>query len=577
MLDLPQRSVVLAGLDSWVGSRRQIREPRLAHKVAVLLGLPAAGVPAISLECPPEAERDDLGCVPAYVFPLWFVTANLVPGGPLRWRTRRLVSWRDLEDQGRHFSMADGSKSPVTPVPYVRGCRRGHLGDIDWPVFVHGFRQPCGGALYFDERGSSGDLREVFIRCACREERPLSMLAQAADVSDIEGAPIGLCDGARPWLAASAAEKCSENNRLLLRAGAGAWLAQSQSVISLPEHDEKIRQAVNDLWIFLQSAESAADVEDERRKPRVRDLLAAWSNQDVWETVRERKEQLSGMEKPAKLAEIEMLLTPRNEIGVDRLGSVLFARVLPRPEWDRPWMAGIERVLLLERLREVTALVGFNRFESVFPDAETGELDAGARRAALSLRPAWAPAGENCAEGIFIQFDPGVLENWRRRAAVQIRYGELNQAFGIWRKDHSGPGRRMPSAEYVLLHSFSHLLIAAMCVECGYPAASIRERVYAVPNAGYGILLFTAGSDAAGSLGGFVEAGRKIARLARIAQGLGNICSNDPVCGQHNGAACQACLQMAEMACEQGNSFLDRALVVATVAGTGTGFFPEPE
>ncbi len=102
------------------------------------------------------------------------------------------------------------------------------------------------------------------------------------------------------------------------------------------------------------------------------------------------------------------------------------------------------------------------------------------------------------------------------------------------------------------------------------PVASIRERVYAVPNVGYGILLFAAG--------GFVEAGRRIARLVRIAQEMATICSNDPVCGQ-NGAACNACLRMAGMACEQGNIFLDRALVVslgaATVAGTETGFFTE--
>jgi hypothetical protein len=197
------------------------------------------------------------------------------------------------------------------------------------------------------------------------------------------------------------------------------------------------------------------------------------------------------------------------------------------------------------------------------------------------------PAKENCGEGIFIQFDPGTLEKWRRRAAVQARYGELRRTFETWKQDHPGTSRRMPSAEYVVLHSFSHLLIAAISVECGYPAASLRERVYAVPKAGYGILLFTAGSDAAGSLGGFVQACRKIARLARIAQEMGSICSNDPVCAQHdphdaselstvNGAACHACLRIPEMACEQGNGFLDRSLVVATVGGTGTGFFPEP-
>jgi hypothetical protein len=63
MTDLPERSVLIAGLDAWVGERRQIQEPRLARKVAELLGSPA-----MRLESPPEADRDDGGFVRSYVF-----------------------------------------------------------------------------------------------------------------------------------------------------------------------------------------------------------------------------------------------------------------------------------------------------------------------------------------------------------------------------------------------------------------------------------------------------------------------------------------------------------------------------
>jgi len=60
MTDLPERSVLIAGLDAWVGERRQIQEPRLARKVAELLG-----AQTIRLECPPEADRDGgASCVP---------------------------------------------------------------------------------------------------------------------------------------------------------------------------------------------------------------------------------------------------------------------------------------------------------------------------------------------------------------------------------------------------------------------------------------------------------------------------------------------------------------------------------
>jgi hypothetical protein len=65
---------------------------------------------------------------------------------------------------------------------------------------------------------------------------------------------------------------------------------------------------------------------------------------------------------------------------------------------------------------------------------------------------------------------------------------------------------------------------------------------------------------------------------------LGELCSNDPVCAQHQpenpherrflqGAACHGCLLIAETSCEQHNDFLDRALVVPTVEGLGIEFF----
>ena len=577
MTDLPERSVLIAGLDAWVGERRQIQEPRLARKVAELLG-----AQTIRLECPPEADRDGGGFVRSYVFPLWFVTQNLIPGRPPGWRTRRLVQWSGLEDKGRKFLMDDRSKSPVTPVRFVRACRRGHLGDIDWQAFVHGQNPPCGRELYFDERGTSGDLGETYIRCGCGLERPMS---QAADPNS---RALGDCDGARPWLGQGrvADERCGERNRLLVRAAANAWLPQPQRVISLPERGENIRQTVDKLWMFLEAAESADDIAYERRKPKVNEGLAGLTNDEVWEAVRERKTPANSSEKPVKRAEIETLLAPGDQIGEDTLESTFFARVLPRAEWNQAWMAGIERVLLIERLREVAALVGFTRFESASADAETGELDAGVRRAEISRQPEWVPAVENRGEGVFLQFSREALLAWWQRTAVVDRYAELKRGFDGWKKEHTSSDRKLPSPEYLLLHSFSHLLITAVALECGYPASSIMERVYAVPQVGYGVLLYTASSDAEGTLGGLVQAGRRIAGFVRSALELGGLCSNDPVCGQHSpanvlegrmlhGAACHGCVLIAETSCEQGNDFLDRALVVRTVAGLGAEFFPD--
>ena len=128
------------------------------------------------------------------------------------------------------------------------------------------------------------------------------------------------------------------------------------------------------------------------------------------------------------------------------------------------------------------------------------------------------------------------------------------------------------------------MLITAVSLECGYPASSIRERIYSVPEIGYGVLLYTGSSDAEGTLGGLVEVGRRIHDHIRTALERGELCSNDPVCAQHEpqnaherrfllGAACHGCLLIAETSCEQHNEFLDRALVVPTVDNRGAEFF----
>ena len=64
-----------------------------------------------------------------------------------------------------------------------------------------------------------------------------------------------------------------------------------------------------------------------------------------------------------------------------------------------------------------------------------------------------------------------------------------------WRNERKlDPEEGFPRGRYVMLHTLSHILIRELALECGYNAASIRERIYAEddgvdPQAG--ILLYT--------------------------------------------------------------------------------------
>ena len=575
LLDLPDHSVIVGGLDSWTSAgREEIYEARLIAKLKFLLTLPQ-----LRLSFPPRDLDDPNGPdtgVTAYQFPEWFITQDVVEkekGSTIR--SRLLVHRRALT-KGK-FIDQDRKKRPVVPVRFVRACRKGHIGDINWSEFVHRGPTTCQQQLLMEERGTSGDLSEIWVRCECKAERPLF----EASVTALRA--LGPCDGARPWLGRMTQEKCGEPSRLLVRTASNAYFSQVMSVISLPDRKEALVKAVDAIWDNLEAVETLDDLKYERKKAKVKAALEGYQDGEVWAEIQERK-GAGGLPAPKSIkeAELEVLVSCEDEAGNDKPDGNFYARNLPRDRWDAPWMTGVERVVLVHRLREVVAQVGFTRFEVSSPD-KNGELEMGVVRAALGREITWLPAVENRGEGVFIGFSKKTIAQWEAREAVGLRGRQLLSGFDAWKMDHQGTKRKFPGLPYIMLQSLSHLLITAVALECGYPASSIRERVYA-SDTGYGILLYTGSQDAEGTLGGLVEVGQRISGHLRTALTMGRLCSNDPVCAQHDpastherrflhGAACHGCLLIAETSCEQHNDFLDRALVVPTLTQTESPFF----
>lgn len=574
LVDLPKSSVLVAGLDHWSqAGQTLIQEPRLVAKLEELLQ-----VHGLTLRTPPLDDSDPTAPptgVTAWRFPEWFITDVVESSGTTR--SRLLIHRRSLH-RGKYID-EDRKKRDVVPIRFVRACRRGHIGDIDWYKFVHRGHDGCRRQLWVDERGTSGDLSEVVIRCSCKEERPMG------EAADLGNRALGMCDGARPWLGPMAGESCGEPNRLLIRSASNAYFPQGLTVISLPERDDEIVQAVDRVWETLQHVERLEDLDNLRQiLPPVEAALSGLSNGVIMDEVRSRRAGGgSYVDKPVKRAELEVLLASKEEIGSDVPDGTFYARSLPRMRWEAAVTASIERVVLVHRLREVIAQIGFTRFEAITPDAE-GDLELGVQPASLGREISWLPAVENRGEGIFVAFKPDEIKSWSQRSDVRDRGRRLMSGFDHWRADHKQSKREFPGLPYVMLHSLSHLLLTAMAMECGYPASSLRERVYA-SEVGYGVLIYTGSPDAEGTLGGLVEAGRRITEHLSAALDAGRLCSNDPVCAEHSpddervgrfllGAACHGCLLISETSCEQHNDFLDRALVVPTLCDPGAAFFP---
>jgi len=230
---------------------------------------------------------------------------------------------------------------------------------------------------------------------------------------------------------------------------------------------------------------------------------------------------------------------------------------------ENVFLRAIDRLVAVNRLKEIMVFEGFSRVNPgrqtvVRPDV-TGESE-------------WLPAIELFGEGLFLTLDLDRLEAWEKTPRVVDRADVLQKRYEkapIFFADE--PIRVTP--RFLLLHTFAHLLIRQLEADGGYPAASLKERIYCGGGAlnMAGILVYVAVPDAVGSLGGIMELAdpRRFLLLATAAVSRAKWCSLDPVCSEHEGqglyllnrAACHACLLIPEPSCDYRNTLLDRMLI----------------
>jgi hypothetical protein len=234
-------------------------------------------------------------------------------------------------------------------------------------------------------------------------------------------------------------------------------------------------------------------------------------------------------------------------------------------------------VMVVKRLREVRVLESFTR---ILPPSPS---DTTERRAPLyDVPPGWLPAIEVTGEGVFLRLDAEHLERWEASEAVAGRARKINDNYVARFTERGDAPDRTISPRLILIHTLAHSLINQWSLDSGYPAASLRERLY-VGDAIAGLLIYTATTDSAGSLGGVVaqaEDGR-LGEALLSALTAASWCSADPLCIEAgtqgvdsvNLAACHACVLLPEVSCEEMNQLLDRALLIGSPEDPAVGYF----
>jgi hypothetical protein len=577
----------VTGLEDWpVQHGVLLTEERLLASVRKELGpqVQELRTPPPAPDMAPGALPDDAALtmgVPVASFPRWLVCPQCRLLAPISSGLFEIVPnlFRPESTHYRHRNCRARKAPPAIPIRFLVACSRGHLDDFPWVDYSHR-GQPCASPeLNFLEQGTGDEPSELAVVCTqCPAGRSM------AEALDRSGPYAISCAGRRPHLRDYDSVGCHERMCTITLGASNTWFASLMSTLTIPKKGDRLAQLVEENWALLSKAQSAVFITAFRAAGQL-NAFVQYSDEQVWKAIEARAGGQQSDAGDLKTPEYEVLTNPANS---PRSTDFRISEVAVPPA-HRRWL---ERVVLAERLREVKALIGFTRIES------SGELDdptaARERRAPISRTPPkWVPATEVRGEGLFLQFRESEIGKWVDQC--RERSGEFFRTHKQWRTLRKIPSPELgyPGLRFVLLHSFAHALIRQCALECGYTAASLRERIYSKnveepdgPMAG--ILIYTAAPDSEGTLGGLVRLGETavLGRHIRCALESMQLCASDPLCSEHDppqdgltlhAAACHACLFSAETSCERGNRYLDRSVLVETVERTGLAFFQDDE
>lgn len=599
MIDFPDQTLMTAAPEFWANSVTEIHDSRLEKA----LGVKYFGMPGTNAGNAMTKEGI------SYVrFPEWYFC-------PVCRRFRPLKSW--IEDHKKYASEKaknDDEYMIRKPRCYydhcdlvaaglVTVCANGHINDFPWIEWAHTKcipkKEVCNNPQLRFRTGTSVSegMQGLVVECDTCNARSTLRDAFAPNVFEMlieEGRTEFCCQGKHPWKGSR--NLCGKSPVTKQRGDTSVYFPCSVSSIVIPTNSDENTNKVMESIQYKKIINILEDCEDyDEKVDKINKRLDRWTENIA--------SQLLMKPLTVKKILIKLLLEDKqNEeisTGVDSVEykyeefcalSGIDERIISGSEdflreemnISEYGLAGIEKVVLIKKLREVRALIGFSRLQPV----GASDMEASGFVHIKEDDTNWYPGYEVKGEGIFIQLNQDELDRWTQTPFIMHRHEMIVDNYSA--STMSNRMNERPDAEFVFLHTLSHLLLKQLSFECGYNIASLRERLYYMPKADdnggmAGILLYTASGDSEGTLGGLVRQGRSdcFPRIFREAVDKARMCSNDPVCITSSGqgrealnlAACHACGLIPETSCEKFNILLDRALVVGTFEEPDGGFY----
>lgn len=529
-------SFMVTSIDQWNEKWLQpVSEPRLARSLGVS-----------SLALPPSGEKRS---IPVIRFPNLLVCPVC----------HRLGDLKDLKSSFQDPVCGLCSRpSPLTPSRFVVSCQNGHIDDFPYSYWVHGYTTKDHNEhhLTLVSEGRTSSLADMVVTCDCGKRRSMADAFNPQMLREMR------CSGSRPWLGRGYYEKnCDQQPKTVQRGASNVWFPAVRSAISIPPYSEFVSRLVTQRTELLSKPQCLDPANLFILESIVSEFSGKFSLEELRaEITRQFHGGAEGMLTEEELREQEFIALIAGR--AEEPDTDFVAEKRPVPKEHSHWISDVRKVT---RLREVRALHGFSR---LFPIEQSKD-------ALLSpLFPddnpqSWLPAIETLGEGLFIAVDRSLIDQWAATDFAQSRLEILRaNAEKAALQRNTEPHRvDLPT---IVLHTLSHMLIDQLALDAGYPASSIRERLY-VGSDQAGILLYTATADSAGSLGGIAALAETKCLAPALSEVLERLswCSADPVCIESkasgtdglNLSACHCCVLLPETSCERFNVDLDRGCI----------------
>ncbi len=525
--------------------------------------------------------------IPAKRFPLWHICSNT--------KCQALsVPYEGANCEKKLF--CDKCKAPTFQSRFISLCSDGHISDFPWFEWLNqhtgGDCSPDTCQLKLEGTGSSS-VSNIRVKCETCKSKSVSLKgifqSETNDKGQLEStlSKAGIeCICSSPWLGDSSEAKCTKVPVAALRQSTNVYFSKTDSSIHIPFQGNGVNKDVNDSFEDLteQQKSRVNGAGDLAMKVQLMGAILNGKYSDAnlksYFDLREK-----GMEELECETEEEYRSQERKYFleGVNE--KTLAVRPQKKSDYE-DWLSEyISNISLVRKLTVTQTMYGFDR---ISPGTNKSYDDY---KKMLwkehSNIGTWLPAVQSHGEGIYLEFDAKRIQEWSEQYSKSSAFINLMR-----KKEEHGYLDKFEdlTPEFILIHSFSHLLINQLIYESGYSSAALRERLYVSSKDNhkmYGLLIYTASGDSEGSLGGLVRVGQPGNLEPIIAKAISNAswCSSDPICfetGHHGGqgpnglnlAACHNCLLLPETSCEVFNSLLDRMTINGTISKLN-GYFDE--